>query len=223
MYRVYIDEAGDRGMSPASSAHFVVSAVVVADVLDAQVRAELANLSQQLGRQPGQVLHFRNLTHSQKVKATQDIATSSIAAITNVIICKRHLGGAAGPTGNTVYITHADPMYLWALRLLLERISWWIRDHGNGTSVVTFAHITNFRTHKLHNYRSALAMSPTNIHWPSFAGNQFHFAGMASVRLLQLAVDCLATSIMTTAWFSAKPTASRSMQTTFGGATSERC
>jgi hypothetical protein len=114
-------------------------------------------------------------------------------------------------------------MYLWALRILLERISWWIRDHGNGTSVVTFAHITNFRTHKLHNYRSALAMSPTNIHWPSFAGNQFHFAGMASVRLLQLAVDCLATSIMTTAWFSAKPTASRSMQTTFGGATSERC
>ncbi len=82
MYRVYVDEAGDRGMKPASSAHFAVSAIIVADPLDAQVRAELANLSQQLGRKPGQVLHFRNLTHSQKVKASQDVATSSIAVIT---------------------------------------------------------------------------------------------------------------------------------------------
>jgi len=78
-------------------------------------------------------------------------------------------------------------MYLWALRLLLERVSWWIRDHGNGTSIVTFAHIKNFQAHKLHSYRNALDMSPTKIHWPSFDGHPFRFAGMATVQLLQLA------------------------------------
>jgi len=187
MYRVYIDEAGDRGMKPASSDHFVVSAIIVADVLDAQVRTELATLSQLLGRKPGQVLHFRNLTHPQKVKATQDIAASSIATITNAIICKRHLAGAAALPGSTAYITHPDPMYLWALRLLLERVSWWIRDHGDGTSIVTFAQIKNFQAHKLHSYRNALEMSPTNIHWPSFAGHAFRIASMDAVELLQFA------------------------------------
>lgn len=186
MYRVYVDEAGDRGMKPASSDHFAVSAIIVADELDAHVRAELANLSQQVGRKPGQVLHFRNLTHSQKVKATQDIAASSVAVITSVIICKRHLQGATSP-GNTAYIVHPDPMYLWALRLLLERVSWWIRDHGGGSSIMTFAHIKNFQTHKLHSYRNALQMSSTSIHWPSFDGHLFRIAGMATVQLLQLA------------------------------------
>ncbi len=186
MHRVYVDESGDRGTKPTSSDHFVVSAIIVPDPLDAQVRAQLANLAYQLGRKPGQVLHFRNLTHPQKVKATQDIAASSVAAITNVIVCKRHLHGVGSP-GNTSYITRPDPMYLWALRLLLERISWWIRDHGGGSSIVTFAHVKNFPAQKLHNYRQALELSSTSIHWPSFAGHQFRVAGMAAVQLLQLA------------------------------------
>jgi hypothetical protein len=76
MFRVYIDEAGDRGHRPASSRHFVVSAVVVRDSYDAVVRAQLTTLRTALGRQPGHTLHFRKLTHSQKVKACQDVLAS---------------------------------------------------------------------------------------------------------------------------------------------------
>src|SRR4051794_27600310 len=89
LYRAYVDEAGDRGMKPASSDHFVVSAVLVPDSLNGRALVELAGLRTALGRKPGQVIHFRNLTHTQKVKATQDVAASSIAAITNVVVCKR--------------------------------------------------------------------------------------------------------------------------------------
>jgi len=173
-------------MKTGSSDHFVVSAVLVEDGDDSQARAELAALAQVLGRKPGQVLHFRNLTHPQKIKTAQDIAASCIRVITNVVVCKRHIQGAASP-GNAAFITRPDPMYLWALRLLLERVSWYVRDHGGGTSVVTFAHVKNFQTQKLHNYRQALQNSPTNIEWPSFAGHQFRFAGMNAVELLQLA------------------------------------
>jgi len=187
MHRVYIDEAGDRGVKPTSSDHFVASAIIVADPLDAQVRTELANLKQQLTRQPWHVLHFRKLTHPQKVKATQDIAASSIATITNVILCKRQLAGVGILAAARAYITHPDPMYLYALRLLLERISWWIRDHGGGSSIVTFAHVKNFRAQKLHDYRNALQMSQTSIHWPSFAGHSFRIASMRAIDLLQLA------------------------------------
>ena len=189
LYRVYVDEAGDRGMNPASSDHFLVSALIVPDALDAQLRLELANLRAQLGRKPGQVLHFRKLTHPQKIKAAQDLAGSSVSVITSAIICKRTLAGT-GPAGQTPYITNPDPMYLWALRLLLERVSWWIRDHGGTSSVVTFAHIKNFQTQKLHAYRNALANSQTAIHWPSFAGHQFRFAGTNAIELLQLADTC---------------------------------
>jgi hypothetical protein len=86
LYRIYVDEAGDRGISAASSKYFVVSGVVVADEHDAAVRTERASLAQALGRQPGQVLHYRKLTHPQKVKAAQDIGRSGIATIVNVII-----------------------------------------------------------------------------------------------------------------------------------------
>jgi len=131
MFRVYIDEAGDRGHHPASSKHFVVSAVIVRDQYEAAARAELDALRRSLGRHPGQVVHFRKLTHAQKVKACQDVAVSSIATITNVVFCKTKIAGAI-PGGRVAYIKQADPMYLYAVRLLLERVSWYVDEHGGG-------------------------------------------------------------------------------------------
>lgn len=58
MYRVYIDEAGDRGHRPGSSKHFVVSAVIVADEADAKAREQLTALRAALGRHPGHVPHL---------------------------------------------------------------------------------------------------------------------------------------------------------------------
>lgn len=159
LYRVYVDEAGDRGVSPTSSKHFVVSGVVVADAHDAAARAERANLAQVLGRQQGQVLHFRKLTHPQKVKAAQEIGRSTIAAITNVIIYKGPLGKPLS-AGNMAHISRPDPMYLWALRLLLERVSWYVGEHGGTDAIVTFAHVRHFKAEKLHNYRQALELTP---------------------------------------------------------------
>lgn len=110
-WRVYVDEAGDRGISAASSAHFVVSAIIVRDTADAIVRQELDALRVALGRKPGQALHFQKFSHSQRLKAAQDIAGSSIASISNVILCKRGFNQPL-PAGNMAYIANADPMYL---------------------------------------------------------------------------------------------------------------
>jgi len=194
LYRVYVDEAGDRGLKPGASAHFVVSAVLVQDALETQARSDLAGLRQELGRQPGHVLHFRKLSHLQKVRATQAASTLPSEAITNVIICKQHLQGA-GSAGQTTIITRPDPMYLWALRLLLERVSWYIRDHGGGTSIVTFAHVKRFKVQKLHDYRRALSLSDTNIHWPSFDGHAFRVSAPNAIELLQVA-DITASALL---------------------------
>jgi hypothetical protein len=109
VFRVYIDEAGDRGHHSASSKHFVISAVIVRTQDEPTARSELATLRGTLGRHPGHVLHFRNLTHPQKVKACQDIAGLSIDTITNVIFCKTKLAGHIPGTTGVAYIKQADP------------------------------------------------------------------------------------------------------------------
>jgi hypothetical protein len=188
LHRVYIDEAGERGGSPRSSAYLVVSAVIVEDANDAIARSELAALRTALRRHPGQVLHFRKLSHAQKVRATKELAGSSIAKVTSVVVCKRTLRQAQDD-GTIPYIAAGDPMYLWAVRLLLERVSWYIRDNGGGSSIVTFAHLRRFKIAKLHDYRARLVAlgGATEIHWPSFDGHPFRVATPESVELLQLA------------------------------------
>lgn len=193
LWRVYIDEAGDRGIRDRSSLHFVLSAIIVPDATDAQARRNLGQLRSVLGRQPTHVLHFQKLTHSHRLKATQDLATFPIAAITSAILCKR---GFSEPdaAGDLAFITNPDPMYLWAVRLLLERVSWFIRDHGGGSAVVTFAHVRRFQTQKLHDYRRALENTGTEIYWPAFAGHPFGISAPSHIEMLQLA-DIAASAI----------------------------
>jgi hypothetical protein len=191
LYRVYIDEAGDRGHAPRSSDHFVVSGAVVRDEDDAALRAELEQAKSQLGLSPGNVVHFRKLPHSKKVKICRDISGFSLACISSVLICKKE--PQPFPGAGIPYISNPDPLYLWAARLLLERISWFIRDNGGGDSIVTFAHLTRFKAEKLHSYRAALESSDTKIHWPSFAGHPFRINHPDKVHLLQIA-DCSASA-----------------------------
>lgn len=153
LFRVYVDEAGDRAISARSSNHFVVSAVIVPDESDLEVRAGLAGLRTALGRGPGDVLHFRKFSHSKRLKAVQEIAGFPLATVANVIVHKDLIGQPL-PAGDTAYISRPDPMYLWALRLLLERISWFVDDCGGSGAIVTFAHLKGFRAQKLHDIDS---------------------------------------------------------------------
>jgi len=168
-------------MSSSSSNHFVTSAVVITDAAEAAARAELSSLRSALGRSPGQVIHFQNLSHSHRLKAAHDLATSSVATVISVVICKTPLQQAA-------LISQADPMYLWALRLLLERVSWFCDENGQGEAVVTFAHVRHFKTHKLQDYRNALEQTQgVQIRWWVFAGHPWRMNAPQQIQLLQLA------------------------------------
>lgn len=187
LYRVYVDEAGDRGINPKSSTHFVVSAIIVADNHDAKVRTELGALRAALGRHPGQILHFQKFSHSQRLKAVQDIRNFSIAAITNVIVHK-DLIGQPMPAGGMAHISRADPMYLWSLRLLLERISWYVDEHAGTGAIVTFAHVKGFKAQKLYDYRTALELTPgVQIRWKAFQTHPFRINSPSTIELLQVA------------------------------------
>src|SRR5262249_27266299 len=87
----------------------------------------------------------------------------------------------------------SDPamMYNYAIRRLLERVSWYVDEH-NGEAIVTFAHVRRFPYAKLKRYLKILAMQPTEIRWHAF--RKFRIDQPRRVRPLQvadLAAGCL--------------------------------
>jgi hypothetical protein len=174
-------------MSTKSDAYFVVSAIIVHEDFEYDVRSELAGLRKTLHRHAEHVLHFQNLTHAQRLKAAQEVAGFSIARITSVIVAKRPLAEPL-PEGRMAHISRPDPLYLWALGLTLERISWYCRKIGRQEAIVTFAHIQRFRTEKLTAYRKRLENDPRcRADWSVFAGHPFRMAQPGEVELLQVA------------------------------------
>lgn len=104
------------------------------------------------------------------------------------MIIHKDLIGQPLPTGEMAHVSKPDPMYLWALRLLLERVSWFVDESGGTDAVVTFAHLKGFPASKLHDYRAALeAAGEVDIRWPVFSGHPFRIASPKAVELLQLA------------------------------------
>ncbi|WP_432044153.1 DUF3800 domain-containing protein [Streptomyces cadmiisoli] len=151
----YIDEAGVRSHSRASSDHFVMSAVIVDDADATTAQEFLATLRKELGRQPGDTLHWVNLKkHEERVHAAKRLGSQEWATISNVIVCKRHLGGGLDE----------KQAYLYTLRYLLERLSWFARD-SSAVLTYTLAHIVRMQLAHLRQYEAALQGQPTQIAW----------------------------------------------------------
>lgn len=148
----FIDEAGQRSNTPASSDHFTMAAVAWKEGHDGDARAALATLRADLGRMPTHVLHFVKLAHHDRLYATTALAAMAPRIIVvTVTVCKRHLAPIAGMTD--------DMAYLWSLRLLLERLSWVARDNDCDLDY-TLAHVRRFKKAKLRQYEGILRQLP---------------------------------------------------------------
>lgn len=151
----FIDEAGVRSHSRASSDHFVMTAVIVGDQDLLAAGQFLARLRQDLGRRPGDQLHWVNLKkHEERVHAAKSLGVQSWATISSVIVCKRHLGGGLDE----------NQAYLYTLRFLLERLSWFARD-SSAVLTYTLAHIVRMQLARLRQYEAVLQSQSTNISW----------------------------------------------------------
>jgi hypothetical protein len=164
---------------------------MVQDRRDAETRAKLADLRAELGRAPSHVLHFLKFSHPDRIRATQVTRALPIHALASVIICKEPLRDS-----QTTRLTDADPMYLWALRLLVERVSWCIAAAGGSGAAVTFAEVKGFQAEKLHDYRARLENggSDVKINWALFKDHPFRISRPPTVELLQVA-DIAASAI----------------------------
>jgi hypothetical protein len=150
-FYAFIDEAGQRSTSLNSSHHFVLSAVIIEGDDLAAVAGLQASLRLDLGRRPGDALHWQNLKgHSLRLHAAKTVGAMPLSAC-SVVVCKRHLTGSGLPDEH-----HA---YLYTLRFLLERLSWFARDR-DGTLSYTLAAIVRFKLAQLRDYEARLRLHP---------------------------------------------------------------
>jgi hypothetical protein len=108
-----------------------------------------------------------------------------IQAVSSVIIRKEALRD-----GRKTALTYSNPMYLYAMRLLLERVSWCVEKAGGTEVITTFAEVKGFRSINLHTYRERLEVPqspPVTINWEFFEGHPFNIGRPAEVELLQIA------------------------------------
>jgi hypothetical protein len=186
LFRVYVDEAGDRGWGGRSTPTFVLSAVIVRDEERDGLRATLDGINRDLGKPPSTVLHWAENVkqHSQRKHAARQLAATP-ATISNVVVLKEAM------IGSGTALSDASTMYNYAIRRLLERVSWFVDERG-GEAIVTFAHVRRFPYDKLRDYLQILQLQPTQIRWQAF--RRFKIDQPSRVRPLQvadLAAGCL--------------------------------
>jgi len=128
----YVDESGDEGFKFAagSSEWFVLSAVVIRAADDlAQVRL-VDDVRDRLNQArkpehripPRKPLHFRDLRHEQRKFYAARVAQADLRTVTVMI----HKPDLTSPEK----FREETRLYFYAVRLLVERISWYCRDHG---------------------------------------------------------------------------------------------
>jgi uncharacterized protein DUF3800 len=160
-YIVYIDESGDDGFTfPGSSEWFVLSAAIVSYQYHRVVLERLQQDLSKAGWKAGGSLHFRRLKHGPRVFLANQVAALPLTA-TSVLVHKRSLRGE---------FQTSKRLYNYAVRLLLERVSWFCRDNpkdgGDGSASVIFDHRTHGSHLAIREYVDYLRALSTQISWP---------------------------------------------------------
>lgn len=153
---ICIDESGDEGFSfgQGSSDWFVISAVITRKAKDLEVVKLVDAVRGLLGKPEKKPLHFRDLKHEQRLPFVDAIAKADLR-VASILVHKPSL--KAPETFRERY-----RLYFYAVRYLLERASWYCRDHktardvGDGSAEVIFSNRSGMSYGELCEYLKVL-------------------------------------------------------------------
>lgn len=185
----FVDESGQRAArTKGASNHFVMAAAIVPTENLPDAVGALAGLRVDTGRNPGDVLHWNQIKqHSQRLRVVQSLGELPWLTVSAVVVCKQHLP----ETG-----INDDRGYLYTLRFLLERLSWFARDQDRVLGM-TVAHVVRFKLEKLRAYEQILRTDPScQIAWSALDPAGAKIDQPTRIELLQLG-DLAASSIAT--------------------------
>lgn len=156
-FYVYVDESGDEGFhfdDGGSSRWFVLSAVVTRAGSDLETVKLVDEVRALLDRPPKKPLHFRDLRHEHRLPFVDRIATAKLWVVT-VLICKPDLQ-------EPEVFQEGYHLYFYAVRFLLERVSWLCRDArrpeetGDGSAEIVFSNRSGMAYAELRSYLGRL-------------------------------------------------------------------
>jgi len=156
----FIDESGDEGFrfGKGSSEWFVVSAVIMRtadereqikliDIVREGINQRILSQHKIPAKKP---LHFRDLGHEQRKFYVEHISHARLRTISIMI-------NKLGITNPEKFVRESQ-LYYYAIRLLIERISWYCRDHkknddtGEGYVKIVFSDRASLDYRKLADY-----------------------------------------------------------------------
>lgn len=183
MYYAYIDESGDRGWGGRSSQTFVLTAAIIHRSHTTSARSLMSHIRSDLGKPPTTVLHWSTniKVHTQRKYVSAALGALDTMTVSSVVIHKPSFMG----TG-TGLSDHAR-MYNYAVRRLLERLSWFGRTAGEQV-VPIFAHVKRFPYVRLIAYLDLLKRMPTEIKWDNLS--KVRIEQPQKIELLQAADMC---------------------------------
>jgi hypothetical protein len=185
---VYIDEAGDEGFSFAkgSSIWFILTALIAKKNNDLQVVTLASDIKKRFGKQ--KPLHFRDLKHEQRLPLVQAISEQQIKVVSILI----HKPSLKEPEK----FQDRYRLYFYGVRYLLERVSWYCRDHktprdpGDGSAEIIFSNRGGMSYSELKSYLDHLErqsdVSDVRIEWSVIRTGQIKSYAMSKRAGLQI-------------------------------------
>lgn len=202
-YVAYIDESGDDGLKnfkelgkQGGSTHWLVISCHVAKYThDLEFVRWRDKIKQQMPNSAKRDLHFRKLTHSQKVFACQKISQLPLRTI-SILSNKTTIPKDKYKEKNL--------LYWYITRYLIERLSWLCRDlrpqvpEGNGKVKIIFSKRGGMNYEDFRQYLTRLKNKSEDdngisIHWPVIDINSVEAKDHSTRAGLQLA-DCIASA-----------------------------
>lgn len=185
----FIDESGQRALTKRSSDHFVIAAVLMPERRRPEAEEWLERMRKDLRRQPGQVLHWKGyVAHRDRLHISQEFGRQGFARASAVVACKRHLQASKDFT--------EDHAYMFAFRLLLERMSWLAAERGMELEY-TLGHVRGFAKAKLREYEArlrAMSRDECKVRWDCISDKPSRIERPESEEMLQIS-DVVASSI----------------------------
>ena len=126
LYRAYVDESGDRGMSTRASPFFVVAAVIVPGDRDADLCAARDGMCRGLDKPVDTVLHWSDniRRHDQRKYVASALGALDFVRIAYVVVDKVRLrAGASGLSDHSRMYNYDDPPTARA-HLVVRRRLW---------------------------------------------------------------------------------------------------
>lgn len=183
-FNCYIDESGDEGIDTGGSRWFVLGALIVDSERDLQVSEMVSRIKTRFGRDPWWTLHWSDIRkHEQKLYVCQELRSEQWT-FSCVVVDKTHplIMSAIG-------LRKKWHLYFYTTRLLLERLSWYARDHGGQIATPIFEYRSNMSYEALREYLAVLRGWATDarIEWDYLEWKEFKIRSKRNSRLLQAA------------------------------------